>query len=163
ANLVGLAHLFERPANARIARQALAAIGRPLKGGDDDGHRETPIRFASVLSSTSVNSSSGCSEPPAEDGHRAAATVRIGRSPRLAVRVIATRTRSTLEPHRWQFGISEGMHSRRTSYARYPTRREEFIGGIDVVTCADRQQAIEFATEHPLARYHAIEVRPFYS
>ena len=40
ANLVGLAHLFQRPANARIARQALAAIGRPLKGGDDDGHRE---------------------------------------------------------------------------------------------------------------------------
>ena len=37
ANLVGLAHLFKRPANARIARQALAAIGRPLKGGDDDG------------------------------------------------------------------------------------------------------------------------------
>jgi hypothetical protein len=27
ANVVGLAHLFERPANARIARQAFAAIG----------------------------------------------------------------------------------------------------------------------------------------
>ena len=50
ANLVGLAHLLQRPANARIARQALAAIGRPLKGGDDDRHRETPIRFASVAS-----------------------------------------------------------------------------------------------------------------
>jgi hypothetical protein len=36
ANLVGLAHLFKRPANARIARQARAAIGRPFKGGDDD-------------------------------------------------------------------------------------------------------------------------------
>ncbi len=36
-----------------------------------------------------------------------------------------------------------------------------FITGIDVVSCADRQQAIELAAAHPAARYHAIEVRPF--
>src|SRR4051812_1448330 len=41
ADLVGLGHFFERPANARVARQALAAVGRPFKGGDDDGHGET--------------------------------------------------------------------------------------------------------------------------
>jgi len=39
----------------------------------------------------------------------------------------------------------------------------EFIASVDVVSCADRQHAIEFAAAHPLARYHAIEVRPFYS
>jgi hypothetical protein len=39
----------------------------------------------------------------------------------------------------------------------------EFIVGIDVVSCADRQQAIQLAAAHPNARYHAIEVRPFYS
>jgi hypothetical protein len=39
----------------------------------------------------------------------------------------------------------------------------EFIAGIDVVSCADRQQAIQVAAAHPVARYHAIEVRPFYS
>src|ERR671914_3039639 len=38
ANLVGLARFFERPANARVARQPLAAIGRSFKGGNDDGH-----------------------------------------------------------------------------------------------------------------------------
>jgi len=38
----------------------------------------------------------------------------------------------------------------------------EFIAGIDVVSCADRQQAIQFAAAHPIARDHAIEVRPFY-
>src|SRR5688572_8953231 len=43
ANLVGLAHFFKRPANARITRQSLAAIGRPFKGGNDDGHREAPL------------------------------------------------------------------------------------------------------------------------
>ena len=54
ANLVGLAHLFKRPANARIARQARAAIGRPLKGGDDDGHRATPLsRLATLVSAVS--------------------------------------------------------------------------------------------------------------
>ena len=40
---------------------------------------------------------------------------------------------------------------------------EEFIAAIDVVSCADRQQAIAFAAAHPLAQDHAIEVRPFYS
>ena len=39
----------------------------------------------------------------------------------------------------------------------------EFIAGIDVVSCADRQQAIELAAAHPIARYYAIEVRPFWS
>ena len=32
------AHFFERPADTRVARQARAAVGRPLEGGDDDGH-----------------------------------------------------------------------------------------------------------------------------
>ena len=40
---------------------------------------------------------------------------------------------------------------------------EAFIAGIEVVRCADRQQAIQFAAAHPIARYHAIEVRPFWS
>ena len=38
----------------------------------------------------------------------------------------------------------------------------EFIAGIDVVSCADRQQALQLAAAHPIARYHAIEVRPFW-
>jgi hypothetical protein len=40
---------------------------------------------------------------------------------------------------------------------------EEVVAGIDVVSCTDRQQAIELAAGHPIARYHAIEVRPFWS
>ena len=40
---------------------------------------------------------------------------------------------------------------------------EEFIAGIDVVSCADRQQAIELAARHPIARSQAIEVRRFCS
>jgi hypothetical protein len=43
------------------------------------------------------------------------------------------------------------------------TETKEFIAGIDVVSCADREQAIRLAAVHPIARYHAIEVRPFYS
>jgi hypothetical protein len=37
----------------------------------------------------------------------------------------------------------------------------EVIDGIDVVSCTDRQQAIDLAATHPLAPYDAIEVRPF--
>jgi hypothetical protein len=40
---------------------------------------------------------------------------------------------------------------------------KEFVAGIDVVSCADRRQALQLAAAHPLARYYAIEVRPFYS
>jgi hypothetical protein len=39
----------------------------------------------------------------------------------------------------------------------------EFIGGIDVINCAGREQAIELAAAHPLARHHMVEVRPFWS
>jgi hypothetical protein len=38
----------------------------------------------------------------------------------------------------------------------------EAIIGLEVVSCSDRQRAIELAAAHPMARYHAIEVRPFY-
>ncbi len=40
---------------------------------------------------------------------------------------------------------------------------DAFIADIDVVSCTDREQAIELAAAHPLAHGHAIEVRPFYS
>jgi hypothetical protein len=43
------------------------------------------------------------------------------------------------------------------------TETKEFIAGIDVINCADREQAIQLAAAHPIARYHAIEVRPFYT
>jgi hypothetical protein len=39
----------------------------------------------------------------------------------------------------------------------------EFIADIEVVSCAGRQEAIRLAATHPIARYHAIEVRSFYS
>jgi hypothetical protein len=43
------------------------------------------------------------------------------------------------------------------------TGTEESIAGIDVVRCADRQEAIALAAAHPHARDHAIEVRAFWS
>ena len=38
---------------------------------------------------------------------------------------------------------------------------KEFVGGISVISCEGRPQAIEIAAAHPLARHHMIEVRPF--
>jgi hypothetical protein len=39
----------------------------------------------------------------------------------------------------------------------------EYIAAIDVVSCADQEQAVRLATTHPAARSHPIEVRPFES
>ncbi|MGH2915059.1 MAG: YciI family protein [Solirubrobacteraceae bacterium] len=38
---------------------------------------------------------------------------------------------------------------------------KEFIGGFDILDCADRDEAISLAAAHPLARHHMVEVRPF--
>ena len=38
---------------------------------------------------------------------------------------------------------------------------KEFIAGINVVSCSSRDEAIRLAAAHPIARYHAIEVRSF--
>ena len=61
-------------------------------------------------------------------------------------------TARTISAHSGETLISDGPF----------TETKEFIAGIDVISCADRQQAIDLAAAHPIARYHAIEVRPFY-
>ena len=38
---------------------------------------------------------------------------------------------------------------------------KEFIAGFDIIDCPDLDQAIAVAAEHPVARFHAVEVRPF--
>jgi hypothetical protein len=39
---------------------------------------------------------------------------------------------------------------------------KEHIGGFDILECADLDEAIEIASRHPMARYGAVEVRPFW-
>jgi hypothetical protein len=39
---------------------------------------------------------------------------------------------------------------------------KEQIAGFDVLECADLDEAVEIASKHPVARYGAIEVRPFW-
>jgi len=62
-------------------------------------------------------------------------------------------TARTMRPQDGEMRLSDGPFLDTT----------EFIASVDVVSCADRQQATELAATHPLARDHAIEVRPFYS
>jgi hypothetical protein len=38
---------------------------------------------------------------------------------------------------------------------------KEFIGGFDVIECADLDDAIEIAARHPVSWFHRVEVRPF--
>ena len=39
---------------------------------------------------------------------------------------------------------------------------KEQIGGFDVLECASLDEAIEVAGKHPVARFGAIDVRPFW-
>ena len=41
------------------------------------------------------------------------------------------------------------------------TETKEFIGGFDVIECADLDEAIEIAARHPVCWFHLVEVRPF--
>ncbi len=38
---------------------------------------------------------------------------------------------------------------------------KEFVAGFDIIDCADLDEAIEIAGQHPVARFHMVEVRPF--
>jgi hypothetical protein len=40
---------------------------------------------------------------------------------------------------------------------------KEQMGGLDVVDCADLDEAIDIASKHPMARFGMIEVRPFWT
>jgi hypothetical protein len=42
------------------------------------------------------------------------------------------------------------------------TETKEFIGGFDVLDCADLDEAIEIASKHPVAKFGALELRPFW-
>ena len=39
---------------------------------------------------------------------------------------------------------------------------KEFMGGFDLLECADLDEAIEIASKHPSARAGMIEIRPFW-
>ena len=40
---------------------------------------------------------------------------------------------------------------------------KEFMGGFDILDCADLDEAIEIASKHPIARVGMIELRPFWT
>jgi hypothetical protein len=39
---------------------------------------------------------------------------------------------------------------------------KEFVAGFHVLDCADLDEAVRYAADHPLARFHRCEVRPFW-
>jgi hypothetical protein len=39
---------------------------------------------------------------------------------------------------------------------------KEWIAGYDIVECADLDEAIDYASRHPMAREGRIEIRPFW-
>ncbi len=39
---------------------------------------------------------------------------------------------------------------------------KEFMGGFDIIDAADLDEAIEIASKHPVAKFGALELRPFW-
>jgi hypothetical protein len=39
---------------------------------------------------------------------------------------------------------------------------QEWIAGFDILECADLDEAIEVASQHPMARFGRLELRPFW-
>ena len=39
---------------------------------------------------------------------------------------------------------------------------KEQIAGFDIIECADMKEAVEVASQHPVARYGSVEVREFF-
>ena len=39
---------------------------------------------------------------------------------------------------------------------------KEFIGGFDIIDAVDLAEAIEIASKHPVAKFGALELRPFW-
>jgi hypothetical protein len=42
------------------------------------------------------------------------------------------------------------------------TETKEFLAGIDILSCETMEEALELAAANPLARFHMVEVRPFW-
>jgi hypothetical protein len=39
---------------------------------------------------------------------------------------------------------------------------KEVVGGFDIIECGSLEEAVEIASEHPIAEFGTIEVRPFW-
>lgn len=42
------------------------------------------------------------------------------------------------------------------------TESKEWIAGYDIIDCADLDEAIDYASRHPMARFGRIEIRPIW-
>ena len=42
------------------------------------------------------------------------------------------------------------------------TESKEWIGGFDIIDCESLDDAIDYASRHPMARFGRIEIRPFW-
>lgn len=42
------------------------------------------------------------------------------------------------------------------------TESKEWIAGYDIIDCADLDQAVDYASRHPMARFGRIEIRPLW-
>jgi len=79
----------------------------------------------------------------------------VGEMDRRKVRILGTRLRgvedaTTVRRRKGKVLVTDGPFA----------ETREWIGGFDLLECANLDEAVEIAAKHPMARFGRIEVRP---
>ncbi len=67
-------------------------------------------------------------------------------------RLVATAEAKTVRIRKGELLVTDGPF----------TESKEWIAGFDIVDCESIDEAVDYATRHPMARFGRIEVRAFY-
>jgi len=94
-------------------------------------------------------------EPEADDGTAPTIEAWVDEGTRRGIRkqgdVLRPRSdATTIRIRRGELLITDGPF----------TESKEWIAGYDLIECADLDEAIDYASRHPMARFGRIEIRP---
>jgi len=90
-------------------------------------------------------------EPDEEPGEVEAWLERLGDSRLMGNALRGARSASTVRVRRSERLVTDGPFA----------ETKEIVAGFDVIDCETREEAIEIAGRHPVAKFGAVEVREF--
>jgi hypothetical protein len=92
-------------------------------------------------------------EPDEEPGEIEAWLERVGEGRLTGNQLLGPTSASTVRVRRRERLVTDGPFA----------ETKEFIAGFDVIDCETREEAVEIAAAHPVAKFGAVEVREFWA
>ena len=92
-------------------------------------------------------------EPDEEPGEIEAWLERLGDSRLIGNALRGPAAASTVRVRRRERLVTDGPFA----------ETKEFVAGFDVIDCETREEALDIAAAHPVAKFGAVEVREFWS